>query len=481
MDAQRAIARRMVLGLPREGLSAGWERDFAAYPPAGVIVFARDFPDLAGLRRLTARLRELARPRRLFIAMDEEGGWVSQLAGHFVVPPNAQLLARGAEPGDLEWVARVTGERLRALGIDWDFAPVADVHSAPLNPVIGARAFGADAETVARHVGDVLRGFHAAGLAACLKHFPGHGDTTLDSHLALPACAASRAALEARELAPFRAHPAAGAVMTAHVLYPALDPDLPATFSRAIVHDLLRGTLGFEGVCITDALEMKGAAAGRTPAEVARLALAAGCDLALFAFHDEALRRTRLELARALADGAFDRAGIDAARPRLAAFDQAHPEPTAAELARPLDALTPRDWEPRLERIVERGIESRGVLPPELAVRPWRVTEPSFPHGPTLREELAALSIPLESASGEAVEVVAVMSRVPLAGEEITRLRALSRERATVLVGLQNDAFLDQVPEALLRVSTADATPLTRRVLARTLARALRAAMESRA
>ena len=284
--------------------------------------------------------------------------------------------------------------------------------------------------------------------------------------------------------------------MTAHVLYPALDPDLPATFSRAIVHDLLRGTLGFEGVCITDALEMKGAAAGRTPAEVARLALAAGCDLALFAFHDEALRRTlfevntlgtingtlaALELARALADGAFDRAGIDAARPRLAAFDQAHPEPTAAEQARPLDALTPRDWEPRLERIVERGIESRGVLPPELAVRPWRVTEPSFPHGPTLREELAALSIPLESASGEAVEVVAVMSRVPLAGEEITRLRALSRERATVLVGLQNDAFLDQVPEALLRVSTADATPLTRRVLARTLARALRAAMESRA
>src|SRR5580765_6674126 len=136
MDAQRGIARRMVIGLPREGLSPAWEKDFAAYPPAGVILFARDFPDLAELRRLTARLRALAGPRRLFIGIDEEGGFVSQLAGHLTVPPNAALLARGASPGDIEWLARVTGERLKACGIDWAYAPVADVHSEPLNPVI---------------------------------------------------------------------------------------------------------------------------------------------------------------------------------------------------------------------------------------------------------------------------------------------------------------------------------------------------------
>src|SRR5215468_5082493 len=118
MDAQRGIARRMVIGLPADGLSPEWERDFRAYPPAGVILFARDFKDLEGLRRLTARLRELARPERIFIATDEEGGFVSQLGGHLTVPPNAALLARGAEPGDIEWACRVTGERLRALGID---------------------------------------------------------------------------------------------------------------------------------------------------------------------------------------------------------------------------------------------------------------------------------------------------------------------------------------------------------------------------
>src|SRR5436190_12016595 len=125
----------MVIGLPQGGLSPAWERDFAAYPPAGVILFRRDFSDLEALRRLTARLRELARPRRIFIAVDEEGGFVSQLAGLMTVPPNAALLARGAEPGDIAWASRITGERLRALGIDWTFAPVADVHSERRNPV----------------------------------------------------------------------------------------------------------------------------------------------------------------------------------------------------------------------------------------------------------------------------------------------------------------------------------------------------------
>src|SRR6185369_12706358 len=166
MDAQRGIARRMVIGLPLEGLSSAWEKDFSAYPPAGVILFQRDFADLGGLRSLTQRLRELARPRRIFLAMDEEGGFVSQLGGHLVVPPNALLLARGAAAGDVEWAARVSGERLRALGIDWVFAPVADVHSRPENPVIGPRSFGHDPAAVSRSVEEVLAGYRAAGVAS---------------------------------------------------------------------------------------------------------------------------------------------------------------------------------------------------------------------------------------------------------------------------------------------------------------------------
>jgi len=480
MDAQRGVARRMVIGLPREGLAPAWEKDFSAYPPAGLIVFARDFEDLADLRRLTARLRDLARPRRIFIAVDEEGGFVSQLAGHLVVPPNAALIARGGGPDAVERAARVTGERLRALGIDWVFAPVADIHSERRNPVIGPRSFGSEAGVVAAAVAASLRGLRAAGIASCLKHFPGHGDTELDSHLALPRCDAAPEVLETREILPFRGNLAADSVMTAHVVFPALDPERPATFSPAIVHDLLRGRLGFSGIVVTDALEMKGAAEGRSAAESARLAFEAGCDLALFAFHDESVRRARLELARMLVDGGLDRARYDGARPRLAAFDRSVPEPSAAELARPLESLTPPDWRPWIEGIVERGLLVRGRLTAGAAAGPWRVTEPQFPHGPRLAEELAALGVPLLAAgapSGNpAVEVVALASRLPLPTAEIERLRALSRERPVALVGLQNDAALEDVPGAALRISAADATPVTRAVVARTLAGARRAA-----
>jgi len=490
MDAQRAIARRMVIGLPPGGTDAAWEKDFAAYPPAGVIVFRRDFADLDGLRRLTARLRELARPRRIFIAIDEEGGWVSQLAGHLVAPPNALLFGRGARPGDIEWASRVTGERLRALGVDWVYAPVADVHSEPRNPVIGPRAFGTDPATVSSRISEALRGFRAAGLAACLKHFPGHGDTRTDSHLALPVSEKPRAALEACEFAPFRDHPEAAAVMTAHVVYRALDPDRPATFSRAVAHELLREHLRFPGVCVTDSLEMKGAREGRGPFEAARDSLEAGCDLLLFALHDEALRRARLELARAIVDGRIRRESFDASRPRLEAFDREHPEPAAEELERSLESLTPPGWEARLEAIVERGLLLSGTLP--AAGAPWRLTEaaggeaiPAGARDPgsavaALSAELASAGVPLGEGP-DAVEVAVYAARVPLAGEPLERLRARCRERPTVLIGLQNDSFLDEVPEAAFKLSAADSTPLTRRVVARVLAGRLREAAGARA
>jgi beta-glucosidase-like glycosyl hydrolase len=474
MDAQRLIARRMVIGLPREGLDVAWERDFASYTPAGVILFGRDFRDLDDLRQLTSKLRSLARPRRIFIAIDEEGGFVSQLGPHLVVPPNAALLARGAAAGDIGWAHEVTGRRLRALGIDWDYAPVADVQSEPRNPVIGPRSFGAAPAMVAQAVGEAVAGLRRGGVLTCLKHFPGHGDTAVDSHLALPVLEADLATIERRDLEPFRANLGADSVMTAHMVVRALDPERPGTFARAVTHGLLRERLGFQGVAITDALEMKGAAEGRDPSEAARMALEAGCDLLLFAFHSEEIRRVRLVLAKALVEGDLDRASFDASRPRLAAFDQAQPEPTAEDLARPLAALTPEGWVERLQGIVERGLVVRGELR-AAGHLPLRVSEPAFAYGPTLADELAAAGVPLEPDAGAALELVAVASRVPLPGSEIDRLRERARSGPLAVVGLSNDAFLDDLPEATLRISASDATPLTRRVVAMTVAR-LRAA-----
>lgn len=482
MDAERALARHLVVGLPPGGPGADWERDFAAFPPAGVIVFRRDFRDPADLRRLTAHLRGLARPQRLLVATDEEGGFVSQLRGHFAVPPDAALLARGAGPGEVEWAARVTGARLRSLGVDWAFAPVADVNALPDNPVIGPRAFGTDAATAAAGVAATVRGLRAAGVACCLKHFPGHGSTVLDSHVALPVCEADRATLLARDLEPFRAGMAAGAgaVMTAHVVYPALDAARPATFSPAILRDLLRGGLGFGGVCVTDALEMKGASGGRTPAEAAGEAFAAGSDLLLFAFHDDALPAWRAALARAVADGRAAGADLAASRGRIEALARSCPEPDARELTLPLAALTPPDWEERLERIATGGLVTRGALTAAAAALRWRIEEPDHPEAPGLADELARAGVPLEAAgpaAGPHLALVAIATRRPLPTSELERLRGLCRERPTVLVGLQNDAFLDGLPEALLRLSAADSTPATLRAVATTLAALRRSAV----
>jgi beta-N-acetylhexosaminidase len=476
MDAQRNIARRTVIGLPLGGLTPAWEKDFAQYPPAGVIVFARDFRDLVDARRLVAHLRALARPRRLFVSLDEEGGWVSQLAGQLVVPPNAATLARVADAATLTWIAGVTARRLHALGFDWDFAPVADVHSEPDNPVIGPRAWGTTPEQVAGNVGACLAGFRGTGVASCVKHAPGHGDTRTDSHLALPVCEADLGTLETREFAPFRAHPNADSLMTAHVVYPALDPGVPATFSRPIVQGLLRERLGFQGVVITDALEMQGAAAGRTPAEVGLAALAAGCDLLLYATWSEEVRRARATLAKAVVEGQVDRPLFDASRPRLEAFDAAHAEPTEAELATPIKALTPKDWEPRLVDLISRALRVTGRSPESVGAYShvseggWRVIEETpFKHGPTFGDALHAAGIP-DGGAAPAVDVFAIASRVPLAPERIAAMRAHASQRPTVVVGLQNDRFLEQVPEAALRLSAADCTPLTRRVVAERLA-----------
>lgn len=471
MDAQRGIARRMVIGLPREGLSPAWERDFASFTPAGVILFARDFTDLADLRRLTARLRELARPRRIVLAADEEGGWVSQLGPHLVVPPNAALLARGGDAGDIEWAHRVTGARLRALGIEWTFAPVADVHSEPRNPVIGPRAFGADPAQVGEAVAAACRGLAASRVACCLKHFPGHGDTRVDSHLALPVVEADAATLERRELAPFRANLGAPSVMSAHVVVRAVDGGRPGTFSPAVIGGLLRQRLGYQGLVVTDALEMAGAAEGRSHGERARLALEAGCDLLLFAFHDEAVRRVRHELAEDLVAGRLDRAGFDAARPRLAAFDRSIPEPTAEELAQPLTALTPPGWVERLQGIAERGLRVRGAPPPAAAALPLRVHETAPAYGASFTAALEAEGAPLaKDPDCAALEVHVVTERVPLDPARLDALRHAAAAGPLALVGLQNDAFIEDVPGAALTISAADATPLTRRVAARRLA-----------
>ncbi|SEF85813.1 beta-N-acetylhexosaminidase [Actinacidiphila yanglinensis] len=247
-------------------------------------VFSRNIESPEQLAALTAQLRAV-RPDVL-VAADEEGGDVTRLEsrGGSSFPGN---LALGAvdDPKLTRAVAAELGRRLAACGVNFDWAPSADVNSDPGNPVIGVRSFGADPDLVARHTAAYVEGLQSAGVAASVKHFPGHGDTAIDSHHALPRIDVDAATLRARELVPFRAAVAAGAkvVMSAHILVPALDPDLPATLSPAILTGLLRapeeeGGLGYDGLVVTDGIEMQAIAAAYGIERGTVMALAAGAD-----------------------------------------------------------------------------------------------------------------------------------------------------------------------------------------------------------
>jgi beta-N-acetylhexosaminidase len=252
-----------------------WVKRAAAAGLGGVVLYGRNVAERDQLAALTAGLH--AEHSQLLVAIDEEGGDVTRLEAKTgsSYPGNLALGAVG-DPRLTHDVAAAMGAELAAAGIDLDLAPDADVNSNASNPVIGTRAFGSEATLVATHTSAWVEGLQSAGVAACAKHFPGHGDTSVDSHLALPVVAEDP---HLRALAPFKAaiHSGVRAIMSAHILVPAID-DVPGTISRRIMTDLLRGELRFEGLTITDGLEMRGLSDQFGVAEGGVRALIAGCD-----------------------------------------------------------------------------------------------------------------------------------------------------------------------------------------------------------
>lgn len=258
----------------------GWVAERLRGGLAGVCLYGENVESLGQVQSLIWQIRQ-AKPDAI-VAIDEEGGDVTRLHYSEGSPyPGAALLGRLDDLELTAVVGRAVADDLVFAGADLNLAPVADVNSDPRNPVIGVRSFGADPDLVARHVAAFTRAHEAVGVATSVKHFPGHGATASDSHLALPVVDVPLDVLRARDLPPFRAAIEAGArtVMTSHILLPQVDPVNPATFSARILGDILRRELGFAGVVVSDALDMTGASGGiGIPAAAAR-ALAAGCDL----------------------------------------------------------------------------------------------------------------------------------------------------------------------------------------------------------
>lgn len=277
-DELERLALRCLLGAFAGTTLPAWMRRRVADGLAGVVLFSKNIQSRDQVASLTQSLREARSD--LLIATDEEGGDVTRLeATTGSSYPGNLALGRVNDLGLTEAVAAAIGRDLAVVGINLDLAPVADVNTNPDNPIIGVRSFGDQAELVAAHVAAFVRGLKSQGIAACAKHFPGHGDTAVDSHLELPRIDQQREELATGALVPFRAAIEAGvdAIMTAHIVVPAYDT-LPATLSRRVLNDLLRHELGFKGLIVTDAVEMRAISATVGINEGAVMALAAGAD-----------------------------------------------------------------------------------------------------------------------------------------------------------------------------------------------------------
>jgi beta-N-acetylhexosaminidase len=341
---QAEAASVLLVGLAGTEMSPALQ-ELVASGILGVVLFARNVLDPAQVAELVRGLKTAA-GRPLLVGVDQEGGTVRRLRHGFSQVPDMRALGACRDPALAHAIGRLLGRELRAVGIDLNLAPVLDVDTNPQNPVIGARALSSDPVWVGTLGVALGRGLEWEGVAACGKHFPGHGDTLVDSHRDLPRLAHERARLESVELSPFRAWVQAGlgAIMTAHILFDALDPDLPATLSKHVISGLLRGQLRYEGPVLSDDLEMRAIFDRQGPGAAAVLAVEAGVDVLLACGPAAAPSSTDHgvlgDIVEALDRARSDRPGFEAhfqvSRARAGAF--------AARWARPAAA-------PRLERL----------------------------------------------------------------------------------------------------------------------------------
>ncbi|MDX2141297.1 MAG: beta-N-acetylhexosaminidase [Chloroflexota bacterium] len=297
----------------------------------GVILFARNVESPAQVAALTDSLQAAA-PYGVIISIDQEGGTVARLRDGFTESPGAMALSSAQDAESFtERVSHMLATELRALGIHWDYAPAVDISYNAANPSVGTRSFGSDAARVSRLGAAAIRGFQSAGVAASPKHFPGLGNTPIDTHLDLPVLDTPVEHLLTHDLEPYRAAIAANtaSIMLTHVMYSALDPDHPVTVSPVVAQRLIRGELGYDGIVTTDCMEMQAVADRYGAGESAVLAALAGIDALLFSHTPSRQAECYEALLAAARSGRLPLAVVETANRRLAAFKQAWLKPRA--------------------------------------------------------------------------------------------------------------------------------------------------------
>lgn len=320
------IGQLFMVGIPHPVLDPETRSLLEELRPGGIILLRRNYTDPDALSQLCAQLHSLDPQTPPLIALDHEGGRVHRLAPPFTHFPPARLLGQTGSVALAYQTGFAMGCELRRVGVDINFAPVLDVLTQAANAVIGDRAFAADPQQVAQLGCALARGLREAGVIPCGKHFPGHGGTRIDSHEDLPRDERPKDEIERIDLFPFRCAIAEELemVMTAHVLYPALDPLFPSTLSPTIISGVLRHTLGFRGVVVSDDLEMGAIARYTTITQAALAALKAGVDLLLLCHHAELALAAREACVNALQQGELSPHRLTDAIQRLAALKRHH-------------------------------------------------------------------------------------------------------------------------------------------------------------
>jgi beta-N-acetylhexosaminidase len=311
---RRRIGQLLIAGFNGLELSPELRSIAREFGLGGVILFARNVDDPQQVADVAFEASRLTPDLPPWVSVDQEGGRVARLKSPFTEWPPMATLGRAGDVALAERFARALAAELKAVGITLDYAPVLDVHTNPKNPVIGDRALSETAREVARLGSAIVQTLQAEGIAACGKHFPGHGDTSTDSHHELPIVEHPPERLRETEFVPFAAAIDAGVatIMTAHVLVPALDEKRPATLSRRIVTDVLRRELRFEGVILSDDLEMKAVATEYPVHTSSVMAIEAGCDGILICSGDHATQVAALEsLIHAVEDGTIPETRLD--------------------------------------------------------------------------------------------------------------------------------------------------------------------------
>lgn len=493
LTVEEKVGQMVMMGVP--GTEVGHEAStlIEQYHVGGIMLFAENVETPGQVAEFTYNLQQLARAGGarvpLFIAIDQEGGRVVRIRDGVTPLPSQMAIGASGSVAFAEQVGRIIGTELAAMGINMNAAPVMDVNNNPNNPVIGIRSFGEEPHSVAEYGTAFIHGMQAHGVLATAKHFPGHGDTDVDSHLALPTIVHPRERLDQIELVPFRAAIAAGvaAIMSAHITFPAVDstPGLPSTLSHPVLTGLLRNELGFQGLIVTDALEMKGVADQYAFGEAAIMAVRAGADIVLIAqsrYNMDGVQAIEA-LVQAVRDGTIPMDRIDESVGRILAAkeqtavatvgtDVAHrsgviasEESTetvhtvarnAVTVVRNEDEFLPISPEAVGTLLVVRPALDRFVLADELRARMPRVEEVLVSLRPTEAEIRAVLQ-----AADNADTIIVATAAATIRPEQVELVRALHElEQKMVVLAVAEPYDLVRFPHVRTYVATYGSQPL---------------------